>query len=160
LEINYALISIKYGQNILLDCWNGQLTSWSTVLQKLIVARVPKKFMAFYGSRRFITQCTRDFHWTLLFVTRIQFIFLHFIILPDLIITFGEEQKIGKLPNKKFPQATSYFLSPRTKYSLQHLLPNTFNLLVSSSLRNTDQVSKYSHRGGPGLSLGQVMWDL
>jgi hypothetical protein len=101
---------------MLLDCWNGQLTPWSTVLlQKLTVARVLKKFMAFYGSRRFITMFTRDIHWTPSFVTRIQFISLHFIILPDLIITFGEEHKIGKLLNKKYPQATSHFLSPRTK---------------------------------------------
>jgi hypothetical protein len=41
------------------------LIPWSTVLEKLTVTQLLKKFTAFYGTRRFITVFTRSRHWSL-----------------------------------------------------------------------------------------------
>jgi hypothetical protein len=43
----------------LLDLTN-QVTPWSTVLEKLTVPQIVKKFPAFYGTRRFITAFTNS----------------------------------------------------------------------------------------------------
>jgi hypothetical protein len=42
-----------------------KLTQWKTVLDKLIVTQIVKKFPAFYGTRRFITVITTARHWSL-----------------------------------------------------------------------------------------------
>jgi hypothetical protein len=42
-----------------------KLTPWSTVLEKLTVPQLVKKFPAFYGTQRFITVFTTTCHWSL-----------------------------------------------------------------------------------------------
>jgi len=44
----------------------NSLTPWSRVLpEKLTVTQLVKKFLVFYGTRRFITVFTRARHWSL-----------------------------------------------------------------------------------------------
>jgi hypothetical protein len=46
--------------------WNvvaNKLITWSSVLEKLTVTRLVKKFPAFYGTQRFITMLTRTCWW-------------------------------------------------------------------------------------------------
>jgi hypothetical protein len=44
----------------------NELSPWSrVVLEKLIVAQLFKKFIAFHGTPRFITVFTRAHHWAL-----------------------------------------------------------------------------------------------
>jgi hypothetical protein len=45
---------------------------WSRLLEKLIVTQLVKKFLVFYGTRRFITVFTRARHWSLYHATWIQ----------------------------------------------------------------------------------------
>jgi hypothetical protein len=40
-------------------------TTWSWVLEKMIVAQLVKKFRAFYGTQRFITVFTTTRHWSI-----------------------------------------------------------------------------------------------
>jgi hypothetical protein len=50
-------------------CWFGSfylLTQWSRdLLEKLTISQLVKKFLAFYGTRRFITASTDSFHLSL-----------------------------------------------------------------------------------------------
>jgi hypothetical protein len=45
--------------------FNAELTPWSKVLEKLIVTQLTKKFLAFYGTRNFVTVFTTARHWSL-----------------------------------------------------------------------------------------------
>jgi hypothetical protein len=41
---------------------NDKLTTWTTVLEKLTVTRLVKKFLAIHGTRKFITVLIRAHH--------------------------------------------------------------------------------------------------
>jgi len=76
-SICIIIVSNVYNYIFLLNYNEIELTPWSRLLEKLIVAQLVKKFLAFYGIWRFITVFTRGCHWTLSRARWILFISLY-----------------------------------------------------------------------------------
>jgi hypothetical protein len=68
-----ANIMTSYGWNTTATLHEVQLTSWSTVLEKSIVAQLVKNFSVFYGPRRLITVFTKALHRSLSWTRWTQF---------------------------------------------------------------------------------------
>jgi hypothetical protein len=59
-----------------------------------------------------------------------------------------------------FPQSLSAISGTVHRFSHDHLLPKSSQLVLLWPCHSSDDQSPASHRGGPGSSPGRVMWDL
>jgi hypothetical protein len=90
-----ALLSTVHSFNSLTHSW-----SWA-LLEKMPIVQLLNNFQAFYGTRRFITVFTRDFHSSLSWARSIQSISSHPIYLWSILI-LSTHLRLG-LPNGLLP---------------------------------------------------------
>jgi hypothetical protein len=70
-------------------------------LEKLPVAQLPKSFVTYYGTRKFITVFTRAFHWSLSWAWSVQPIPPYPVYLTSILISFSHLHL--DLPSGLFP---------------------------------------------------------
>jgi hypothetical protein len=95
-----------------------QLTPWSRVVEKLIVAQLVE-LPAIYGTRRFITLFTRARHWSVSWDKSIQSTPYHSISLRSILI-FSSHLLLG-LPNGFFPYKLWSYVILRHKLKVKSL---------------------------------------